>query len=751
MNSIFGAREIVSFQQQIYGTWGCFKTPSGMVHFLETKARIGAASKDLEKRLTNFLRPVREILPTLDMDFNQLLQRDLDDHRVATSLVPYILDMHCSGPAFFPPIVAAVLPFEGKYPKSHFPSVEEVSRTKDSRAPWKGYRFGSAFQFERMQDPNTDDDYDIKLGRLSWNPEEARFVVIDGQHRAMALLAIDRTINNSWSESGEQYRYFYEREIEKILSTKSDEERKNLFENLEFPVTILWFPDCNKLGADHHQAARRLFVDVNKNARTPSESRLVLLSDTELLSIFTRRILNELRSTQDTAPIYCVEYDHPGRDQTAYSKWSVISNVITIRDCINRSIFGPEKYIKSVNINFWGRESEFDRAHFMRETLSIGEGIGETEDDIKREEITNDNFPPTKLDFLSNQVMRGWGEFIVKMLSDLLPFKIHAEVLEDMRKDWATADSTDRLAKNAIFEGVGMFWTIRDSFQHWERQNNIRKELKKNILDKTEIVKTWDVIEIKKKDFEERRAKKYLGKSDVNTIKEANSAFDSFSTNACQVGLVLAARTIVWRMDISINKLMYFNRAFIAAVNRGLEGGPKSHNGRRTIFWTGHTDPLNRIPKLDSPFAVYFRYFWLELMCSNEAIGLLNDWISQDDLQKLRDEARAHYFEFLVKDFAKSIKRTNPMLSKKEVEKRADNSASDALRKSLLKWFDINKAAFEVWKNQLDIANREPLSIRNNSREETDESLNEAESLIDSNHVSLDALLKDSSEEGPKI
>src|SRR5690349_4503885 len=94
---VFGKKETVSFQQQIYGTWGTFHTPSGQVHYLATKGRVGAAAKDLEKRLTSFLRPVREILPTSDMDFNQLLQRDLDDHRVATSLVPYILGRHESG------------------------------------------------------------------------------------------------------------------------------------------------------------------------------------------------------------------------------------------------------------------------------------------------------------------------------------------------------------------------------------------------------------------------------------------------------------------------------------------------------------------------------------------------------------------------------------------------------------------------------------------------------------------------------
>ncbi|MEX3639964.1 hypothetical protein [Paraburkholderia sp. BR14320] len=154
------------YQLNQYGTWGKFETPAGTVEFLETKARIGSASKDREKRLTAHLRPVREVLPTQTMDFNQLLQRDLDDHRVATGLVPYILNASKFGPAFFPPIVAALLPFEGPEPTTLFPRRAAISRTEDDVAFWEGYRFGSAFKFERMQSQLEDGgDNDIKLGR----------------------------------------------------------------------------------------------------------------------------------------------------------------------------------------------------------------------------------------------------------------------------------------------------------------------------------------------------------------------------------------------------------------------------------------------------------------------------------------------------------------------------------------------------------------------------------------------------------
>jgi len=113
---MFEAPSTVGFQHHAEGTWGEFVTTAGRVGYLLTKARLGTPGIDNERRLTSHLRPVREVLDPNQMDFNQLLQRDLDDHRVATDLVPYVLRPKPTGPAFFPPIVAVLLPFSGKTP-----------------------------------------------------------------------------------------------------------------------------------------------------------------------------------------------------------------------------------------------------------------------------------------------------------------------------------------------------------------------------------------------------------------------------------------------------------------------------------------------------------------------------------------------------------------------------------------------------------------------------------------------------------
>ncbi len=88
----------VTFQHSAYGTWGHFTTSGGSVQFLETKGRLGKSGIDSELRLTKLLLPVREILELKELDFNQLLQRDLDDHRVAETLIPYIMKPQTNGP-----------------------------------------------------------------------------------------------------------------------------------------------------------------------------------------------------------------------------------------------------------------------------------------------------------------------------------------------------------------------------------------------------------------------------------------------------------------------------------------------------------------------------------------------------------------------------------------------------------------------------------------------------------------------------
>ncbi len=133
-----------------------------------TKARLGPDATDPERRLTRHLVPVREVIPAEELDFNQLLQRDLDDHRVAVSLVPYLINNDWTGPAFFPPIVAVALPFTNQKP-SEFPEFIPRQKVHDG-LPWSQQDAGQHLRVRRLLNeagqPNP-----VALGQIWWNDE----------------------------------------------------------------------------------------------------------------------------------------------------------------------------------------------------------------------------------------------------------------------------------------------------------------------------------------------------------------------------------------------------------------------------------------------------------------------------------------------------------------------------------------------------------------------------------------------------
>ena len=546
----------------------------------------------------------------------------------------------------------------------------------------------------------------MSIGRLSWNDERAQIVVIDGQHRAMALLAVARTINKQWEAQGEKYKHFYEGVVEDMLKGISAAEREEIFASIELPVTILWFPEAKATNHSHQQSARKLFVDVNKNARTPSESRLLLLSDAELSAILTRRILNTFRTeNSDKLPITAIEYDHPEREQASSAKWSAISNVTIIHSCVYRAVFGPDKYISNLAATIRGKENEIEGAKFMRSSLQVSDVIpADADGTMAREDIKNDKFPRSYIPAIETQLMKSWGLLIVRMLSDLVPFKAHGDALDELRVGWSGSDSTGRLARDAIFEGVGMYWTLRDSHEHWRDNNKKLSDSKQPLLHKTDVVNAWNETEEKRIEFELFRAKQYLGGSNNTAIEASRGCFAIFSTHACQLGYILAVRSLALIANIPFASLENFIDKIIEGTNAGINGDAPGTFGRKVFLSRDVPSPLNLIPKLDSPFAFYFRYFWFELLGSVEARPFVEEVVSKEVLDQCISESRAHYLEKLREIYKQSLQNGHPDWTKAAVADAADATAKKELAKALKKWFGMTAEDFASWVASLSAA-----------------------------------------------
>ncbi|WP_435112173.1 hypothetical protein [Nocardiopsis synnemataformans] len=722
------------FSEKVMGTWGAFDAPAGRVEYIMTKARLGKQSNDPERRLTKSLRPVREIMEAKDLDFNQLLQRDLDDHRVATGLIPYLLEKRATGPAFFPPIMAVLLPFEDNVP-SRFPSGSEIESVTDMQAQWRQEQFGDAYQVRRMVD-NHGHPHSINLAQLRWNYAEAKLVVLDGQHRAMALLAIERTMSRTWrGGSGEKFASFYEDLVNDYLKNPAVSNTLKL-EEIEVPVTVCWFPDLVGPSQDPHSAARKLFVDVNKEAKAPSESRIILLSDAELVNVLTRSLLSELRTRDDDnlLPLYAVEYDNPDTKNYRPARWSVMTNIHLLKSAVERCVFGPSDNLTDVKRKFSGRSPKEVRNAFMRVQLDIETLFEPQFEDggivYNRLRIGGEEFPAGRVDEICQRFTSTWGKAILTLLSSLDPYAAHARALTRMRKEWNTVEPFSALARDALFGGVGVYWTLKDSHDHFEyEKKNLGQSQRKGTED---VLRAWGALDEKEKHFELLRAEEYLGSNLANRRDDSKSAFAVLNTHACQLGLFLTLGTL-WEHrkkstnGWSIQELGDFSNALTNGLNAFFrQTGPNKtrKRDRRLAFSKNVEHPINVIKQMETARAVLFRYFWLQALSNEESWSHISAWLpDRSSFESLVTDAREMYLDYCSDEQLKALKTSTGKSEDKDIAEEARTKASQALRKSLEYWFFIPNSEYDAWLSTISSK-----SVRgSSSTPEHDHSPNESE------------------------
>ncbi|NOR03458.1 hypothetical protein HGK72_25755 [Mycolicibacterium fortuitum] len=684
-----------TFQNHVQGMVGQFRTPAGTVNYLMTKARLGAEATDPERRLTQHLAPVREVIEAEELDFSQLLQRDLDDHRVAVSLVPYLLNPDSTGPAFFPPIVAIALPFQQQHP-SEFPPLDLATTVSDSGLSWTQQDAGQHLRTRRLLGAGGNTN-PVALGQLWWNSEFCRIVVVDGQHRAMALLAIDRTLRSTWQDSGgARYRYFYETRIKELVKSLGNV----ALDNIEVPVNVLWFPDLFGPDKDPHKAARKLFVDVNKEARAPSESRLILLSDNELVNILTRTSLTQLRNqaNDEFLPLYCIEYDNPDTKTTQSARWSALTNIHVLKQMVTRVIFGPPKYINKVDVNMGKREPEEERNAFMRTQLAVDKLFPPNlpgDEPFSRDKLGNLTFPESAIGTLADAYKGTWSRALLVLLSETLPFKAHSDALTKLKQTWLPDDAIATLAHDALFSGVGMYWTLRDSATYYQEERAVQG----GATAKPDVVKAWDLIVKKQTEFEELRAQELLGSKAKRD--NANQVFQAVNTHACQLGLALTLATLHKVARVGDASIVEVAQSITRGINAWMLSKTTGDYDRRAALAKRRDEfpkhPLNVIANMDAPRAIQFRYFWLEILGSAQAAPELEGVISSSTLIEYRDIARRAYVEYVAGEKEKALRTSDPGLNDAQRRSQARTSAMAELRVALIRWFTISAAEWDAW------------------------------------------------------
>lgn len=425
------------------------------VKYLLTHVGLNFATSSNDK-LLSALAPVREIFDFQSLDFDEIMQRDIDDARVSAELVPYLLDEQSKDMIkLFPPIVIVVMPIrEGRtQPESYYPEVqvETLEPEGDRDHPIYSTRSGSlgseVFQFEQPIDdgkPLTSD-----LVRLKLNTHRTRLVIVDGQHRAMALLAIYRNLKDQWSdERRAPFKEYYS------AWTKNYIERFNLNE-INLPVLICTIPELDtayKGDFDMKKAARSIFLTLNKTARQVSDARNKLLDDNDLISFLMRRTLSHIKERDARSPhalrIVNVELDQEGSRQKIQTPVAItgVPHIYYITEHMMLDNGGTVRGAKPRAGTFYNRTRLDDLLARLDGRNLLGAGTADT--------IRRDLFTAAAAEKLAAQYDSRYGTYVIGALERFAPFDRHNRAVIEMGEQLEREQ--DRQLKPILLEGQGI-------------------------------------------------------------------------------------------------------------------------------------------------------------------------------------------------------------------------------------------------------------------------------------------------------
>lgn len=542
----------------LFGTYGEFTvgtdTSALRACYILTKIRPGSSGQ-WESDLASQMLPWREIFDVEELTFDELVQRDLDDSRVAHDLIPYLIGEKDQSPRFFPPILAVLVPKEQQessigryYPKLTIPEKNE-----------NVMMFEDLFQFEKI----AFDGQLSPLGTIRYNRHRSRFVIVDGQHRAMAILALHRQLNKSWGS--DRYASYYAH-----LKVSPDQ-----LHRIELPVCVVFFPDMSEGGTVASEnnlvlkdICREIFLVVNKNAKKVSAERELLLDDNDFAARMMRRTLSSLKNrgeeNENLARIYSFAYG----DSTENAGGTVVT--------------GSTEYCSAISLHKIHAATVFGVADAFRfhDPADITDGrrtknparpgsilIGTELESLPTLSRWSGKYHPPKqvnkaVEFLGTVADKP----LLRLFDDFVPFSVANRELRKLRtrlRDAAhQADVVQSKCYTLLFEGSGVLNVFEDHRKRLSEKVEEAKELGEEVgdyirsqLDDARAVAV--ALEKHSEALQERRAER-LFHLDGNWVSEsatgeeratikavARNLYSTLATQAFQIGYVMAVHTVV--------------------------------------------------------------------------------------------------------------------------------------------------------------------------------------------------------------
>lgn len=492
----------------LHGMFGSFDLPQKSVKVKYFSTMASSSERDSDSyALLKELKPMRERVKASEIkDLASLLQRNLDDYRVAYELVPYLLQSKSI--AFFPAVLGVLMPktLLNLESSSKYPNVIK-SRAEDGSNN-EVYNYEDRWKLELFNI----DDVTSRLGILSIDISDIDVIVLDGQHRANAF----RVASGAFSDKDSSvYPAFY----------KDLVPSENL--NADLPITLIWFEDHDE-DFNPKLVSRRLFVDVNNSAKKVSKSRKILLNDYEIPSLMTRFFYSSIANNNSfelsNFSLFHSEFDKDSDIATSSNNVLAITNPEFLYEILSWLTLGSRKYndlsyYKSLNYfknNVFEFSEIFDSPNFNSTDIS-------PDDDSLNNKIVAIK-DDRKIETFQKEYLSKLQPVIYSIFANFTLFQPHYKACSQVGV-WYDDEmnTTLRTVWEEVFcGGEGLYYTFKSKAIKGKINNTLKSYI-------------TGIDEIEKR-FKQLRAA-YFSSSQESQV---NSCYDSANTKAFQVGLFMA-------------------------------------------------------------------------------------------------------------------------------------------------------------------------------------------------------------------
>lgn len=650
----------------IYGTYGEFTIGSDTnrvrAQFLLTKMKPGSEGS-WENSLASQMVPWREIFNIEELTFDELLQRDLDDSRVAHDLIPYLLGESGAFARFFPPILAVLVPNKpersGILP--YYPAPENQSNTSIS--------FGNLFDFRKAEI-----DGEISpLGSIKYNRQKTAFIIVDGQHRAMALLALHRQINDSWA--GNRYAAYYNH-----LSLT-----ENQVKNIELPICIVFFPDLHEgnqeykdRGIDLKTVCREIFLVVNKTAKRVSQSRELLLDDEDFAARMMRETLSKLKGrgeeTASLARIYSFAFGD-SISEAQNRKAEVVAGQLEYSSAVAlHKMHAAVAFGVPAAFNLEQPQDITDGRRVLNSerpaSILIGTSLQKWPTLSRR---SGKYHPPHEVQEAVQYLADITDDVILLLFDNFRPFSIHNHEMRALRTRLQDpdlrGDPIQAKCYSLLFEGSGVRTVFEEHINRLKDRKVSLQEERQSIGDYilnqlNDAQATSNAVNRYEEEIKKRRAAKLFNidydkffalednaEHQKELLNRAKWIYDTISTQAFQLGFLMAIHSVVelfMRPDSTYKERLeivkFICHLYITSLNKYFSSNSDTEHRTFTGFITESRtkvfDPnelglrgllAQSVKELNESQWIFFRYAILEIVHSKYAYEVFSSVLANSE------------------------------------------------------------------------------------------------------------------------